>query len=70
MIVTMRHFRTIPNGGKTGYCTKGGRRFFDRYGLDWTEFVKNGLSEELFTETGDALAINLVKHAHNMDAIG
>lgn len=67
MIITMRHFRTIPNGGKVGYCTKGGRRFFDRYGLDWTEFVRSGLPEELFINTGDALAINLVKHARNID---
>lgn len=63
MIVTMAHFRTIPNGGKRGYCTKGGRRFFEKYGLNWLEFVQHGLSADQFMETGDALAINLVKWA-------
>lgn len=66
MIIRMKHFKSIPLGGKRGYCTEGGRRFFKRYGLDWTEFVKNGLPDSVFLETGDALAINLVKHAKDM----
>lgn len=44
-----------------GYCNNGARDFFKKHNLDWTEFVKNGLPEEQFIETGDAMAIRLVE---------
>lgn len=45
------------------YCNNGAREFFNRHGLDWSEFMKNGLPEEVFTSTGDAMAIRLVEFA-------
>lgn len=43
------------------YCNKGAREFFDRHGLDWSEFVRNGLDSEKFVQTGDHMALKLVE---------
>lgn len=67
MIITFKdHYRKIPNGGKIGYCVKGGRRWLERYGLSWNDFIHNGLPEEAILATNDALGINLVKYAHSL----
>ena len=64
MIVTMRHLRTIPGFSKDpGFCSSGGRAFFTRYNLDWSNFLRNGIDSELLLNTGDALAKALVDHA-------
>lgn len=57
MIVTHRDLRALR------YCNNGTREFFRRHNLDWSEFVKNGLPEEQFTATNDAMAIRLVEFA-------
>lgn len=45
--------------GKRGYCHKGMRAFASRHGLDWSDFVKQGISAEQLRATGDAMAIEL-----------
>lgn len=55
MIITNQDLQAL------GYCNKGSRSFAAKHGLDWCEFVKNGLPEEIFTQTGDAMAIRLVE---------
>lgn len=57
MIVTHRDLRALK------YCNKGARQFFERHGLDWSKFVKEGLDETVFLKTGDAMAIALVEFA-------
>lgn len=57
MIVTHQDLQRLR------YCNKGTRAFFQRHGLDWSEFVKNGLPESEFLRTGDAMAIRLVEFA-------
>jgi hypothetical protein len=57
MIVTHRDLKALR------YCNNGTRAFFTRHGLDWSEFVRNGLPAEKFTETNDAMAIRLVEFA-------
>lgn len=42
-------------------CRSGSRYFFQRYGFDWSDFVKNGIEAERLASTGDALALKLVK---------
>lgn len=46
------------------YCAGGTRRWFTAHGLDWSSFVFNGLDEDVFTATGDALVEPLVAAAH------
>lgn len=43
------------------YCNSGAREFFERHDLDWSEFVKNGLPDQVLIDTGDAMAIRLVE---------
>ena len=57
MIITVKHMR------KAGYCMSGARKFFIRHGLDWGSFIKNGLDEEFFRRTGDAMALRLIEVA-------
>lgn len=45
-----------------GYCNRGARPFFERHGLDWADFVANGIDEDLLRATEDAMAIALVEH--------
>ena len=43
------------------YCNTGARDFFKRHGLDWSDFIKNGIDDQVLIETGDAMAIRLVE---------
>lgn len=51
--VYRHHFRQL------GYCSKGGRAFFNKHGWDWFDFIKNGRSAKDFEQTGDAQAIRV-----------
>lgn len=64
MIVTHTHLRTIPSRSGAGYCSRGGRAWFARHGLDWTDFVRHGIDEQKLLDTGDGMAIGLVQWAH------
>jgi hypothetical protein len=43
------------------YCNSGARDFSRRHDLDWADFVKNGISDQVLIDTGDAMAIGLVE---------
>lgn len=45
-----------------GYCARGARRWFARMGLDWSDFVRQGIDAGILLATGDAMAIRLVEH--------
>lgn len=45
-----------------GYCARGSRRWFARMGLDWGDFVRDGIDAEIIEATGDAMALKLVEH--------
>lgn len=47
---------TINDIRKTGHCTAGTRRWFAANGLDFREFLKNGMPASLLEEKGDAMA--------------
>ena len=52
--VTMRHVRQCK------MCSRGARAFFDRYGMDWSEFLRAGVPVEALEQTGDAMALQAV----------
>lgn len=65
MIITLQHLRSTTTWtNRAGYCAFSSRLFFKRYGLDWADFVANGIEEEKLLATNNALAINLVEFAH------
>lgn len=57
MQITIQHVRRVH------FCSRGARAFFERYGLDWNEFVKNGLPEEAILATGDQMGRDVVEVA-------
>lgn len=40
IIIKLEHARQL------GYCSKGMRRLCEKYGLDYLDFIKNGISAE------------------------
>ncbi len=65
----MQHLRTVPYfSRRPGYCARGTRAWFVRYGLDFRAFVRDGLPEETFLATGDGMAAALVRWAHECAA--
>lgn len=51
---------------KLRYCSRGVRAFFSRHGLDYSDFLKNGISGRLLLESSgnDAMAKRAVEAAH------
>lgn len=58
-IVRMVHVRQAK------MCSSGAREFFARHGLNWQDFLKNGIDAEMLRATGDAMALQVVKVAEN-----
>ncbi len=48
---------------RTRYCAPGARAFFARHGLNWSDFLRNGVDAEALAATGDAMALKAVQHA-------
>lgn len=46
-----------------GYCNRISRRWAARHGLDYADYVRNGIAATRLLGTGDALAIPVVRAA-------
>lgn len=57
LIITMRDIRAAK------MCSRGTRAFFQRHGLDWSAFLKNGIPAEKLAATGDPMALQVVEVA-------
>lgn len=61
MSVNLKTLKIIPDDIYTaGICGKGARPFFLRHGLDWSDFVTNGISAQVLWDTGDGYARRVV----------
>lgn len=58
---------TIDDIRKAGHCVKGAREWFARHGLDFRDFVRNGIDEETFLASGDAMAREIVERKRARD---
>jgi hypothetical protein len=68
MIVTMQHVRTIPYyQARAGFCLPKVRTWFKRHGLDFADFIRNGIDEQKLLATGDGLADAIVKWAYECE---
>lgn len=64
VIVRTRHMRE----GKM--CVNGSREWFEHRGLNWREFVKNGLPVEIIEATGDETALRVCRIARAEHDVG
>ena len=56
-MVRMEHVRAAR------MCSRGTRAFFERHGLDWAAFLREGISSEQLEATRDAMALKVVEVA-------
>lgn len=69
LIVTTRHLFTVPgHNRRAGFCRNGARAWCARHGIDWRDFVHNGIAAERLEATGDALAMAVVDWARKCEA--
>ena len=59
IVVTMSHIR------KAKLCSRGTRAFFEKHNLDWNAFLAEGIDAEKLRQTGDAMALQVVKVAED-----
>jgi hypothetical protein len=45
-------------------CAIGTRKWFKEHKLDFRDFLRNGIDEEILLATGDAFAVAVVEQAH------
>lgn len=57
LIVHIHHIRAA------GICVSGARTWFPRYGLDFRDFLENGIDAQILRDTGDPLAARAVAEA-------
>lgn len=69
LIVTTRHLFTIPGySRRRGFCRGKSRAWFERHGLDWRAFVRDGIPAGHLLATGCGLAQALVEWARKCEA--
>ena len=64
MTVHMRHIRAAD------LCSGGARRWFDSHGLDWSDFLTNGVEEDVLVALNDSLADRVVEVARKGQSDG
>jgi len=60
---------TIQDLRASRLCFQGARSWFRRHGLDWQNFLKEGLDAEILAATGDALALRVITVAEAREAV-
>ncbi|CAD5107246.1 hypothetical protein [Zestomonas carbonaria] len=69
LIVTIEHLYTVPTWtGRFGFCRPASQAFCETHGIDWLDFVRNGVPAQRLIDTGDALALHVVEHAQQVEA--
>mgnify|MGYP006263972639 CR=1 FL=1 len=57
MIIRMTHVRAAR------MCSSGTRKFFMQHGLDWGDFLKNGIEASIIEQIDDAMAREVLRVA-------
>ena len=55
LVVTLKDIRAM------NHCSSGARQWFKSNGLDWMDFLKNGIPASKLLEVNDALGRRLVE---------
>lgn len=56
---------TMADCRRSLMCRSGVQKFLETHGLDYQEFRKNGLPEEVLAATGDAMALKIIQEKHD-----
>lgn len=67
LIVWPKHIYATSISGRQ-LCANGGREWFAYHGLDWSNFVFNGITADKLLATADAFADAVVATAQRMEA--
>lgn len=54
---------TMADVRRARMCSRGARAFFERHGLDWDAFLREGIPARALIDTGDVLALRVVEVA-------
>lgn len=52
---------TIDDVRRGNHCARGIKAWFEGHGIDFRDFLKNGISADRFLATGDGLAERVVR---------
>lgn len=52
------------------FCNRGARQFFERHGLNWQEFITNGIDSSRVEAIDDEMMRQVVAHAHRREQEG
>lgn len=55
---------TIDHVAGCFYCRKGTRAFFKKYNLDYLDFLKHGIDEQILLALKDSMANRVVEFAN------
>ena len=55
----------IEHVKKAGMCTRGARAWFAHQGLDYQEFLFNGMPASVIEATGDAMGVQVARIARD-----
>lgn len=64
MIIRPKHLRLLK------FCAAGTQRWFAVQGLDWRDFLRNGIDEEKLLATGDPRVAAIIAAAHREENAG
>lgn len=53
----------LTDAHNLGYCSRAMRPWFEQHGLDWFDFVNNGIDAEKLLATEDDFAVKAVEAA-------
>ncbi len=57
MVITMQDMRRVD------FCSSGVQAFFEREGLDFDDFLQNGIDSEVLLKTGSVFARKCIQAA-------
>ena len=61
----MQHVRQVKGfTAKPGFCPRGVRNWCRMRGIDYVDFLRNGIDEEVLLKSGDPMAKAVVEQAH------
>ncbi len=63
MRIYIQHARAVMGPSGRGYCSRGMREFASRHGLDWEDFVINGIDVESLKHIDDDMVRAVIAEA-------